>query len=95
MMKRAKVPAPAFTDDHDAMGFVAHTPWHWQIMLDGEMLDFYPTRQWWRWSGKAFYGGLTDLLKFLDEKKLPTAPPAPKYMAWRVPSKKVFFNPSL
>ena len=36
--------------------WVRHTEWHWSILLLGNRVDYWPSRNKWRWRGKTRFG---------------------------------------
>lgn len=36
-----------------------HTPYHWSRMVDGERLDYWPSRKKWQFQGKVWRGDIT------------------------------------
>lgn len=40
-----------------------HTPYHWSRMVRGERLDFWPTKEKYRWHGKTEFGDVRRVLR--------------------------------
>jgi len=38
--------------------WVEHTDYHWSLELQGDRLDFWPTKNKFRWRGKTYNGGV-------------------------------------
>lgn len=53
---------------HDGEGWTKRTPWHWQRRLDGELLDYWPTKQKWRWDEQTYHGNDLDLARFITDR---------------------------
>jgi hypothetical protein len=44
------------------------TPWHWRVTLQGDALDFWPTKNKWRWRGDIYHGDVEGFInKRLEE----------------------------
>lgn len=39
------------------------TPWHWRIRLQGDPLDYWPTKAKWQWRGKMYVGDVEGFIK--------------------------------
>lgn len=46
-------------------GWTKHTAYHWSTMLNGNRLDFWPTKDKWMYLGKI---GVGDVDKFIKDK---------------------------
>lgn len=44
---------------------IRHTEWHWGLTLLGSKLDYWPSRNKWRWQNKLYYGTAQDLQNFI------------------------------
>ena len=40
----------------DPTGWDQKTPYHWQRELDGDIVDYWPSRNKWRWRGRTRVG---------------------------------------
>lgn len=40
-----------FTKKFEKMGFKKFTDWHWQATIDGDLLDYWPSKSRWRYRG--------------------------------------------
>jgi hypothetical protein len=40
-----------------------HTEYHWALIVDGERLDYWPTKNKFRWKGKMYYGGVEGFIR--------------------------------
>lgn len=49
--------------------FTQHTPWHWSITCDGDRLDYWPSKNKWRWRDKSYTGTPKDLLHFVAKRE--------------------------
>jgi len=43
-------------DKADTTGFVQLTPWHFQRMHDGDVINWWPSGDKWQWRGRIYYG---------------------------------------
>jgi hypothetical protein len=48
-----------------SLEFVCHTDWHWQTILQGDYLDYWPSSSRWRWRGKTSRGTPDSLYNFI------------------------------
>lgn len=48
--------------------FKKHTEWHYATMLQGEVLDYWPSTGKWRWKYKNYHGTIEDLLNFIEKR---------------------------
>lgn len=46
----------------DPEGWTVHTPYHWQMLLLGDILDYWPSRNKWRWRGKTHHGNVREFI---------------------------------
>lgn len=44
-------------------GWTKHTQWHWSRILNGKKLDFWPTKDKWRYEDQNYFG---DVDKFIE-----------------------------
>ena len=51
----------------DPTGWAIHTEWHWSRLLCGERVDYWPTKNKWRWLGKMYHG---DIKGFIRNREL-------------------------
>lgn len=42
-----------------------HTPHHWSMIIDGQQLDYWPTRRKWRFEGKTMRGDVEAFIRGL------------------------------
>lgn len=42
----------------DPEGWTIRTEYHWQRMVAGHLMDYWPSRNKWRWKGKTRHGGV-------------------------------------
>jgi hypothetical protein len=47
----------------DDGGWTKHTQWHWSRMVNGERLDYWPSRKKYQWRGKIQRGDVTRIIK--------------------------------
>lgn len=52
----------------DDGGWTKHTQWHWSRAVNGERLDYWPSRKKFQWRGKVLRG-LAAMQKIIEEKK--------------------------
>ena len=43
--------------------WVRHTEWHWSLELLGDRLDYWPTKNKFRWRDKTYNGGVEGFIK--------------------------------
>lgn len=46
----------------DPTGWTVHSPYHWQQRLLGDLLDYWPTRNKWRWRNKTYHGNVREFI---------------------------------
>lgn len=68
-MAKAKLPAVQWTK---------HTEFHWQTRVHGDILDYWPTKNKWRFRGETIHGGWPQphhrtVREFIAEAKAPAA----------------------
>ena len=56
----------AFKKKHEKMGFRQCSDWHWQAKINGEILDFWPSKSKWRYQGTTTEGDMKALEKFIS-----------------------------
>jgi hypothetical protein len=44
----------------DDGGWTKHTPYHWSRMIDGERLDYWPSKAKWQFRGKVISGNINE-----------------------------------
>lgn len=49
--------------------FKRHTEWHYNVMLDCDLLNYWPSSSKWHWRGKTYHGRTRHLLNFLENRK--------------------------
>lgn len=40
-----------------------HTPYHWQAKVNGEPIDYWPSKRKWRFQGQTLRGGEADIVR--------------------------------
>jgi hypothetical protein len=50
--------AKALTEAPDDGCWTKHTPYHWSRMIDGDRLDYWPSRSKWQFRGKVRRGNI-------------------------------------
>lgn len=53
-----------------AVGFEQKSEWHWQRRLDGEVIDYWPSKAKWQFRGEIKVGKWVDLLAVIDPRTL-------------------------
>lgn len=48
--------------------FTKHTIWHYSTVLDGDRLDYWPTKNKWRWRDKNYVGAPHQMEGFLKKR---------------------------
>lgn len=56
-----------FTKKHEALGFRKCSDWHWQITVAGDLLDYWPSKNKWRWRGETRTGHPKNLERFISD----------------------------
>lgn len=56
----------------DDGNWTKHTPYHWSRLINGERLDYWPSRKKWMFKGKVRRG---DIRRFLTARTHEPAPP--------------------
>lgn len=56
-------------DSLDFSSFKKFTPWHWQTKVNGKTLDYWPTKNKWRFNKKVNYGTAQDCLNFIKKRE--------------------------
>lgn len=56
-----------FSKEHAKAGFTRFTEWHWQIRVAGDLLDFWPSKDKWRWRNKNYTGNAKAVLEFVQQ----------------------------
>lgn len=51
-----------FKKKHEAAGFRQCSEWHWQATVGGDLLDFWPSKNKWRWRGVTHHGSFDELI---------------------------------
>lgn len=51
----------------DQANWIIHVDYHWGRWIDGEKLDFWPSKDKWMYRGKVRVGGLEDFLQAMNE----------------------------
>lgn len=59
--RRAAALEKAASDDDG--GWVKHTPYHWSRYVDGERLDYWPSRRKFSFKGKIRHGDVMQIVK--------------------------------
>lgn len=39
------------------------TPWHWRVTLQGSDLDFWPSKNKWKWRGEIYQGDIEGFIR--------------------------------
>lgn len=52
-----------------AEGWKVHTDHHWQYTLNGDLLDYWPSTNKWRWRNKTHNGNVNNLLAFIKKQE--------------------------
>lgn len=60
-VKTTRKEAAAFREQ----GLNQRSEWHWQMRLDGDFLDYWPSTFKWRWRGETHRGQWGDLVAFI------------------------------
>ncbi len=47
--------------------FTKHTQWHWSRLLEDKRLDYWPTKNKWKYD-KMYFGTAQDLRNFVDKR---------------------------
>jgi hypothetical protein len=47
----------------DPTGWTQHTPWHWSRRLNGARLDYWPSRQRFRYGGRTMTGDVHGFMR--------------------------------
>ncbi|QIG66083.1 hypothetical protein PQB35_gp27 [Ochrobactrum phage vB_OspP_OH] len=47
----------------DDTGWNVHTPYHWSRDLNGSKIDYWPTRNKFRWRGRTYVGDVVGFIK--------------------------------
>ena len=47
----------------DLTGFTKHTEWHYSCALQGDRLDYWPTKNKWRWRNQNYHGDVQSFIK--------------------------------
>ena len=47
----------------DPTGFTQHTAYHWSCELQGHRLDYWPSRNKWRWRGRTYTGDVRGFIR--------------------------------
>lgn len=47
----------------DDGGWVKHTQWHWSRIVDGDRLDYWPSRKKFQWRGKVRRGDVMKVVR--------------------------------
>ena len=50
----------------DTAGFKKHTEYHYSCNLKGERLDYWPSKNKWRWKNKIYHGSVKNFIKTRD-----------------------------
>lgn len=59
----------SFKKSHEDLGFRQCSLWHWQIIIKGKPLDYWPSKNKWRHNGKTTTGKYDDLVDFIKLNK--------------------------
>lgn len=57
-----------FTKKDAALGFKKFTDWHWQARIDGDLLDYWPSKEKWRYRGVTHQGENKAMLALFGKK---------------------------
>jgi hypothetical protein len=55
----------------DPAGWTIRTEYHWQRDLLGDVVDYWPSRNKWRWRGKTHHGSIKRWLEKRQEENNP------------------------
>lgn len=55
-----------FTKKHEAAGWNRFTDWHWQTTVDGDLLDYWPSKGKWRYRGITTEGMLKGMFAMVE-----------------------------
>lgn len=58
--RKAFMGAAVATDDG---GWTKHTEYHWSRLVDGERLDYWPSRKKYQWRGKVMRGDVMKIVR--------------------------------
>lgn len=58
-----------FKPKHERAGWRWFTNWHWQLMLHGDLLDYWPSKGKWRYRGETYDGGWGRMEKFIAQQQ--------------------------
>jgi hypothetical protein len=56
-----------FTKTHERDGFHCCSEWHWQATVAGDLLDYWPSKNKWRWRGVTATGSYADLKSVIEQ----------------------------
>lgn len=59
------VPKVRMTKAQKEVGFVACSDWHWQLRINGELLDYWPSKNKWQFRGTISEGHWSELADFI------------------------------
>ena len=48
-------------EEADPTGWTQHTQWHWSRQVEGERIDYWPSKRKWRFRNHTYYGMLDRL----------------------------------
>jgi hypothetical protein len=58
---------------HRDLGFEAKSEWHWQTKVDGDLLDYWPSKNKWRWRGETKTAPWPDIAAFIKAHEISAA----------------------
>lgn len=58
-----------FRKRHEAAGFRQCTEWHWQTKIGTDLLDYWPSKQKWRFKDETRMGTEAQLFAFIESVK--------------------------
>lgn len=64
--RRAEPPSKKDMQKFAGLGLVQKSEWHWQMRLDGDVLDFWPSRCKWQWRDGVKTGNWSELFEMIE-----------------------------
>lgn len=58
-----------FTKQHEAIGFRKCSDWHWQAKIGSDLLDFWPSKEKWRFRDVTKHGSFKTIERFIATER--------------------------